>query len=630
MAPPTRPSHSVSAPPPPPRRRLRLTPGRVLLWLMKWSLVAGLWGGIILGGVLVWYAYQLPSLSTIGDLDRRPSVTLLSRDGEVFATFGHVYGEPVHLHDLPPALVHAVLSTEDRRFYEHHGIDFRGLGRALVNNARSGSISQGGSTITQQLAKNLFLSNERTFQRKLKEVVISLWLEYHLSKDDILTLYLNRVYFGLGTFGVDGAARRYFGKPARELDVLESAHLVGALKAPSRLNPLRNPESARRRAFEVIDNMVETGFLTPAQAQTVKSRPLQLPQQRTGAGTRFFADWVLDQIPGLIGYIDRDLTVRTTLDLRLQEAGQKLLQDTIAQNGLAHNVSQGALLVMGPRGDVRAMSGGMQYAFSQFNRATQSLRQPGSAFKPIVAAAALKAGWRPDSILDDAPVNYAGWQPKNFDGKFRGPVTLQQVMAESLNVPMVRLADSTGPGAVIQTARALGLTGRLQRNLSLALGTSEVNMLELCTAFARIAANGQNVSPFGIETIEDSYGGLLYERTSLPPVQTLPVSVAQDLQQMLTAAVDSPHGTGRNARLPWTAWGKTGTSQNFRDAWFIGHSRELTAAVWVGNDDNTPMDDVKGGTLPAAIWRGVMLAAFPSSASNPILTESPQAYPVNP
>jgi len=582
---------------------------------MKWTTVATLWAGILGGGVLVWYAYQLPSLSAISDLERRPSVTLLSRDGEVFATYGHVYGEAVTLDALPPYLVQAVLATEDRRFYEHHGIDLRGIARAAVNNIVLGRVAEGASTITQQLAKNLFLSHERTLQRKLKEVVIALWLEYHLSKDDILTLYLNRVYFGSGTYGVDAAARRYFNKPAARVTVLESAYLAGSLKAPSRLNPIINPKESRSRALAVIDNMAEAGFLTPREARLVKAAPMVLPSYGTGTGTRFFADWVLDQIPKLVGYIDRDLTVRTTLDLSLQENAQSVLRTVVESNGLSHNVSQGAMMAIDRQGAVRAMSGGIRYAFSQFNRATQAQRQPGSAFKPVVALAAIHKGWRPEDMLIDQPVNYGGWKPENFDNKFRGPVTFTQALSQSLNVPFVKLADRVGLGSVIQTGRALGLQSKLKRELALTLGISEVSLMELTTVYASIAADGQAIAPYGIETIEDSHGGMLYERSSGILGQVVAPEEAQLLQQML-ANVLMPGGTGHAARLPWTAWGKTGTSQNFRDAWFIGHTRGLTAGVWVGNDDNTPMEGVTGGTLPATIWRQVMLEAFANTAEN--------------
>jgi penicillin-binding protein 1A len=586
---------------------------RILFWALKWTTITTLWAGILIGGVLVWYAYQLPSLSAISDLERRPSVTLLSRDGEVFATFGHVYGEPVTLEYLPPYLIQAVLATEDRRFYEHHGIDLRGVARAAISNLVQGRVTEGASTITQQLAKNLFLSHERTMQRKLKEVVIALWLEYHLSKDDILTLYLNRVYFGSGTYGVDAAARRYFNKPATRVTVLESAYLAGALKAPSRLNPIVNPTQSRTRALSVIDNMAEAGFLTNREANIIKAAPVTLPTYGTGNGIRFFADWVMDQIPKLVGYIDRDLTVRTTIDLSLQEQAQATLRQVVEANGLSHNVSQGAFIAIDRQGALRAMSGGIQYAFSQFNRATQAQRQPGSAFKPVVALAAIRKGWRPDDMLIDQPVNYDGWKPQNFDHKFRGAVTFDQALAQSLNVPFVKLADQIGIGSVIQVGRALGIKAKLKRELALTLGISELSLMELTTAYATIAADGQAIAPYGIETIEDSRGGMLYERTSGTLGQVIAPADAQLLQQMLENVV-RPSGTGHAAQLPWSAWGKTGTSQDFRDAWFIGATRDLTAGVWVGNDDNTPMEGVTGGTLPASIWRKVMLEAFANSA----------------
>ena len=584
---------------------------RYTVTAMRWGINLALWAAIFIGGVLLWYGSQLPNIDVVYDLKRRPSVTMLAADGQVLTTFGTLYGETVEIKDLPPELIHAIVATEDRRFYEHGGLDFRGIARAAVTNITQGHLSQGGSSITQQLAKNLFLSNERTLTRKLKEAVFALWLEHNLSKEEILRLYLNRVYFGAGTFGVDAAAQRYFQRSSRELNVAESAMLIGLLKAPSKFNPLVNPERAERRKNEVLDNMQEAGYLSEQDLALAKQETINLAAGRTELGARFFADWVFDQIPQFAGYINEDIVVQTTLDRNAQSIAEATLKKHINQEGMAHNISQGSLLTLADTGAVLAMVGGTEYQYSQFNRATQALRQSGSSFKIFVALAALQAGWTPETTITDKPLNIDGWKPTNYDNKFRGEVTLKQTIVESLNVPAVQIAKQVGMSAVITMARKLGVTAPIRRDKSSALGTSEATLLDMTTAYSVLSADGQGVIPFGIERIQTRKGETLYERAGNGLGQVLDEAVVVQMKSMLQEVIESPMGTGKGARITHPAGGKTGTSQDFRDAWFIGYSQGITTGIWLGNDDNAPMDKVTGGSLPARIWKEYMGEILP-------------------
>ncbi len=583
---------------------------RRLLWQTgKWSLTLAIWGAVAFGVMLLWYGYQLPDLRSVYDFQKKPSVTLISADGQIFATYGDLYGAPVPLIDLPPHLVHAILDTEDRNFYHHPGVDITGIARAVVMNTIGNGGRQGGSTITQQLAKNLFLTNERTFQRKLKELVIALWLERKLTKEEILTLYLNRVYFGAGTYGLEAAADKYFQKSARTLNLPESAMLVGLLKAPSKFNPFINPDLANIRKNEVIDNMVENNHLSRAQAEQAKLAKIRLSPGMDNNSARFFADWVMDMIPRHIGYLTQDIVVQTTLDLKLQKLADAALKKQINSNSLEYNIAQGAMVSLSDTGAVIAMVGGIEYQFSQFNRVTQAMRQPGSTFKTFVALAALDAGWTPNSAVIDAPVNIKGWQPKNFDGKFRGEVTLQQMLVESLNVPAVRVAQSLGMSPVMRLATRLGIDTPIRNDLSSALGSSETTLLRMTQTYSVISAGGRSNTPYGIERITTRNGEELYQYRKPSTEQVLSGAVTADIDGMLRDVVSV--GTGRNARIPQGGSGKTGTSQNFKDAWFIGYIGGMTTGIWIGNDDGTPMERSTGGNVPARIWHDYMQAVMP-------------------
>lgn len=594
-------------------------------WLAaaKWTLVGAIWtffAGLIFVG---WLAYDLPDISELDNIERRPSVTLLAADGSMLASFGDLYGEPVRLSDLPSYLPQAVIATEDRRFYSHPGLDPIGILRAIYVNLREGRLVQGGSGITQQLAKNVFLTPERTIRRKGQEMLLALWLESRFTKDEILTLYLNRVYFGAGTYGVDAAARKFFGKPATQLTAYEAAMLAGILKAPSNYNPFSDPKAAARRAQLVLNNMVDAGYLTAMQARGILDSGSYSKPGRHGPTGRYFADWVLDQVTSYVGYSDRDLVVVTTLDPRLQRLAEAEVERLIAAEGQARGASQAALVCMDPDGAVRAMVGGRNYGTSQFNRAAQARRQPGSAFKLFAFLAGLEAGLTPDTTFVDAPISVNGWRPGNYEDKYYGKVTLREAFARSLNSVAVQVTQRVGPRRVVETAKRLGITSDLAANPSIALGTSEVSLVELTAAFGVFANDGYGVWPRGIEEIRDSKGEVLYRRSGSGPDRVVqPRQVAQMLD-LLSSVVS--WGTGRAADPGRPAAGKTGTSQDFRDGWFVGFTAELVTGVWVGNDDGKPMSKVSGGTLPAKLWGSYMAAALEDEPVRPLPVPTPAA-----
>ena len=598
-------------------KRRRLGSGRALALLAKWIATASVWGVVAAGGLVAWYATDLPDAEKALSVTRRPTVTLLAADGSRLAAFGDLYASPVRFDELPPDLTRAVLATEDRRFYDHFGVDPIAIARALIANLRAGRIVQGGSTITQQVAKNLFLTPERTLKRKVQEVLLALWLEHKFSKDQILTVYLNRAYLGSGVFGVEAAARRYFGTSAREVSLYQSAMLAGMLKAPSRYNPARHPDLAAARAARVLANMVDAGMLTAGEVRAaLRATASTAPRPAGRKRARHFADWVLDQVSSYVSPGDRDLTVVTTLDRRLQRLAETRLGEALAGPGAGAGVAEAALVAMAPGGAVRAMVGGRDYQASQFNRATQSLRQPGSAFKPFVYLAGLEAGLTPDARIADAPVAVGTWRPRNFGARYRGRVTVREALAQSINTVAVSIAERTGRGNVLAVARRLGLTGRLSPTPSLALGAFEVSLLELTAAYGTFANGGTGVWAYGINEIRDGHGRVLYRRSGSGPGRVVEPRHVAAMNDMLSAVISE--GTGRAAAILRPAAGKTGTSQNFRDAWFVGYTAELVAGVWMGNDDGLPMKGVTGGGLPARLWRGFMTAALDGVAPKPL------------
>ena len=576
--------------------------------LLYWCFVLAIWAGLALIGFVGYQASRLPPLATLVVPMRPPTVTMLGIDGKVIATRGDMGGVAVPLRALPPYLPQAVIAIEDRRFYYHFGLDPIGLARALYVNLTSRSVREGGSTLTQQLAKNLFLTQERTVSRKVQELILALWLERVYSKDQILELYLNRVYFGAGAYGVEPAAQRYFGKSARVVTLAEAAMLAGLVKSPSRLAPTRNPVAARERAEVVLTALVDAKFISDAMARTARGRPPAIVRNDGPGSTGYVADWVMDALDDYVGPLESDVTVQTTIDPALQTAAEKALAEELAKQGDRYGVTQGALVAIDPDGRVRALVGGRSYAESQFNRAIAAHRQPGSAFKPFVYLTALERGLTPESVREDAPIDVRGWRPENFSREYYGPVALSTALALSLNTVAVRLALEVGPRNVAATALRLGIASKLDPVPSLALGTSEVTPLELTAAFAPFANGGIGVIPHVIDRVRGPNGKILFARTanSLGRV-VLPAHVAM-MNRMLVETLAT--GTARRASLPgWTAAGKTGTSQDFRDAWFVGYTGRLVAGVWLGNDDGSPTKRASGSNLPVEIWSRFMRVA---------------------
>ena len=576
--------------------------------LIYWCLVLGIWAGIGVGGLVLYYGAQMPSASTWAIPDRPPNMKITAIDGSVIANRGSTGGEALALEEMSPYLPQAVIAIEDRRFYYHFGVDPLGLARALVNNL-TGRPIQGGSTITQQLAKNLFLSPERTFERKIQEVLLSFWLEHKFTKDQILAMYLNRVFFGSNAYGVEAASRRYFNKSARDANLGEAATLAGLLKAPSRLSPARDPKAAEARAQVVLGAMREEGYITDSDLKTAMSQPPANAKSYWSGAQHYAADMVVDEVKGLIGEPKTDVVVETTVDLRLEQAAEKALNDVLKKEGGKLNASQAALVSVDATGAIRALVGGRDYATSQFNRAVKAKRQPGSAFKPFVYAAALEAGARPNSVRNDAPVRIGNWTPENYDEKYRGEVTLASALAQSLNTVAAQLVMEVGPDNVISLAHRLGIESELQSNASIALGTSEVSLVELTSAYGAFMNGGYKATPHIVKRILDTEGKVLYEADYANPPRVLSEPVAATMNSMMNRVINE--GTGKAARLDgWQAAGKSGTTQSFRDALFVGYTSIMTTGIWFGNDDGTYMKKVTGGGLPAKAWKEYMTAAM--------------------
>src|SRR5215468_2509306 len=622
-------------PPPPPRERkprersakrrrsrsrARLSLGRSIYW----CLAPSLWAAIATVGLVVWVGAHLPPIQSLEIPKRPPTIEIVGVDGSVLAQRGEMAGANVSLKELPPYLPKAFIAIEDRRFYSHHGVDPWGILRAAVANVLHRGVSQGGSTLTQQLAKNLFLTQERTLARKLQEVELALWLERRHSKAEILELYLNRVYFGSGAYGVEAASQRYFGKPAKSITLPEAAMLAGLVKSPSRLAPNRNPEGAEKRAQTVLAAMAEAKFITEAQAQASIGHPA-ISVKPAGAGTvNYVADWIGEVLDDLVGQIEQSIVVETTIDPKLQSVAEAAIIDELAAKSVKFNVSQGALVAMGPDGAVRAMVGGRNYADSQYNRAVTAKRQPGSAFKPFVYLTAIEQGLMPDTVRLDAPLDLKGWKPENYSHEYLGQVTLTQALSMSLNTVAVRVGLEVGPKSVVRTAHRLGISSKLDANPSIALGTSEVSMIELVGAYAPLANGGLGVSPHVVTRIKTLDGKLLYARQPDQPSQVIEPRNVALMNVMMQETLIS--GTARKAEIPgWVAAGKTGTSQDFRDAWFIGYTANLVTGVWLGNDDNSPTKKATGGGLPVEVWtrfmrtahQGVPVVALPAAQSGP-------------
>jgi len=562
---------------------------------------------VITLGAYVGYCYlTMPDIKEAVARTRQPSTTITAENGNEIQAFGNVYSAVIMPDELPKYVSQAIVATEDRRFYQHFGFDAISFTRAMLTNLIHRRYVQGGSTITQQVAKNLFLTPQKNIKRKVQELLLAFWLEAKFSKDQILALYLNRVYLGNGTYGIESAANKYFQKSSYDLNLHEAAILAGMLKAPSRYNPIVSKERAEERARIVLDNMVGAGLINREQAARALTMRLGPEISDKVEGGKHFADWVYKGVNEILGERDEDVYVHTTLDQDLQEKAEKILNEAINANK-NRNVTQGAIVVMEKDGAVRAMVGGVNYGKSQFNRAVMAQRQPGSSFKTFVYLTALQKGYKPQDYIEDTSIAIGKWKPENIDKKYHGRVTLSEALQNSYNLATVDLAEKIGRRAIIANARKMGITTPITNDATLSLGSSAVTVLDMATAYATIANGGYGVFPYGILEIFSRSGYERYMREADNDRRILDAKTVREITAMLENVVNQ--GTGRRARLPYFAAGKTGTSQDFRDAWFVGFSKKYVCAVWVGNDDNSPMKGITGGTLPAEIWKKVMTAA---------------------
>ncbi|TPQ33162.1 penicillin-binding protein [Bradyrhizobium guangdongense] len=580
-----------------------------------------------LGGLVLLLALAIPAFRETADEDWLKksdlAVTFLDRYGNPIGSRGIKHNDSIPLEDFPDVLIKATLATEDRRFYDHFGIDIAGTARALVTNAQAGGVRQGGSSITQQLAKNLFLSNERTIERKVNEAFLAVWLETRLTKNEILKLYLDRAYMGGGTFGVDGAAHFYFNKSARDVTLSEAAMLAGLFKAPTKYAPHINLPAARARANVVLDNLVDAGFMTEGQVFGARRNPAFAVDRRDEASPNYYLDYAFEEMRKLVdtfpkSYTERVFVVRTAIDMNVQRAAEEAVENQLRQFGRDYHATQAATVVGDLDGGVRAMVGGRDYGASQFNRATDAYRQPGSSFKPYVYTTALLNGFKPTSIVVDGPVCIGNWCPQNYGHSYSGSVTLTQAITRSINVVPVKLSialgGKDGPKAgrakIVEVARRFGLKAPLPDTPSMPIGSDEVTVLEHAIAYATFPNRGRSVTPHSVLEVRTGAGDLVWrwDRDGPKPKQAIPASVASDMAGMMSHVVSE--GTARRAALDGipTA-GKTGTTNAYRDAWFVGYTGNFTCAVWYGNDDYSPTNRMTGGSLPAQTWHDIMVAA---------------------
>ncbi len=571
---------------------------------IKWLILIFVWLVLFLSIAVTWSLLNLPETESI-QISRQPSITFLDKQGRIIASYGDIYGQSIQYNDLPENLINAVIVTEDKRFFYHPGIDLKGIARAVYINIKAGRILQGGSTITQQLAKNLFLTPERSFTRKLHELILSFWLEMRFTKEQILSIYLNRVYLGSGTYGVQAASEKYFNKKVEELNLYESALIASLLKAPSKYNPIANEKLSKIRTSKVLENMLKDGLISPKDVDQAKINSNRYEKFTSAPkSTRYFVDWLLPRVKSYLGEIKEDLIVRTTLDVKLQKIAEDSVS-TITEN--YPSADQSALVALNINGGVIAMVGGRDYGDSQFNRVTQAQRQPGSAFKIFVYLAGLYYGYSPEDLMVDSEININGWSPKNYKKEYLGEIQLDQAFSKSINTIAVKLSEDIGRENVIKMAKSLGISSPILNSPSLALGTSEVNLLELTAAYDVLANNGNGVFVHGIRSIENTSGKVLFMRKGQGPGKILDGDVVETMTKMMELTIQS--GTGKNARISRPAAGKTGTSQSLRDAWFVGFTSDIVVGVWFGNDNDSPMENITGGTAPAILWKDFMSKA---------------------
>lgn len=578
------------------------------------ALITGLLTAALLWNALFAEMPDLPDKDALWNQSRQPSIAFIDASGDVIAVRGPDYGRVVRLKDLPPHVVNAFISIEDRKFNEHEGVDIPAIVRATLENIRAGHTVQGASTITQQLAKNLFLTTDQTLMRKAQEARLALDLESRLSKDEILELYLNRIYLGAGAYGVEAAARVYFGTDIRNVSLAQAAMLAAFPKAPSRFSSQAASPRVRARQRYVLSQMREAGFISKAEEEEAAEETLTLAPEQRDAFSGHALDYAADQVRLLIDHPPPDLVVTLTLDLDLQRAAESALTAGLER---AVGAREGAVLLADTDGAIRAMVGGRDYEDSKFNRAVQARRQPGSAFKMFVYAAALEAGLTPGTIRYDEPVRIGNWRPRNYDGGYRGPVTLSEALALSLNTVAAQLGVEVGVDKVAAIARRFGVKSKLGDYPSIALGSDETTLLDLVTGYGVLARGGREVSPYLVETIRNTRGETLYSRPPASEQRLYPMELTEDMNAMLSRVV--LRGTGRAAQTPgWQVAGKTGTSQDWRDAWFIGYSTRYVCGVWLGNDDDASMGRMTGGEGPARIFSAVMTRAHQGLTPEPL------------
>jgi penicillin-binding protein 1A len=598
--------------------RSRRSPLQALIY---WVLVLGVWGLIFLVAFFAVFAVDLPDTSRLYEVKRQPSVSFLDRSGALLAVRGSQYAPPVDLDKLPPYVPKAFVAIEDRWYYWHFGFNPWGIARSQIYNMRhkgEGGPLRGGSTITQQLARNLFLTPNQNYRRKAQELILAMWLEARFSKKQILELYLNRVYFGAGAYGIEAASQRYFGKPASQLTLGESALLAGIMKGPSRYSPVSSTDRAARRATMVLNEMVRANFISTAQRDEAIRTKVRVNPVLANQRAQYFTDWVDDQVRAIVGEPTEDLVVETTLDLPLQASAEQAVQRGVAA-AKAQGVEQGALISIDGEGRIRAYVGGTNYLQTQFDRATMARRQAGSAFKPFVYLTAMEAGRTPDTPVVDEPVKIGNWEPRNYTGQYLGPITLRTALAQSVNTVAARLANEVGTAAVAATARRLGITSPIQLDPSMALGAVEVSPLEMAQAYAPFANGGYLAKGYGIERIRTATGRVLYDHGVDRPTRSTVIAqpYLAEMITMMRGVISG--GTGTRAQVTgYDLAGKTGTTSDYRDAWFVGYTGGFVTAVWVGKDDNKPMRRVTGGAAPAGIWRDYMTAALPRLKVQPI------------
>ena len=578
---------------------------RFLGFLCKYAIIAAIWGGVLLAGVIFYYYHDLPNLEDMETANTKQVIEVCYSNGNKITTLGDLYANQITFNQIPGHLIDAVVATEDRKFFTHGGFDFFGIMRAAYVNYRADKIVQGGSTITQQLAKMMFLKPDRTIKRKVQELMLAWQLEQNFNKEQILTLYLNRAYFGSGNYGIASASRYYFSKVVSKLNLNESAMLAGLLKAPSKLSPNNNHRLAEKRATQVLENMVDAGYLNENNIDEIK-KPIVYKDDKLQR--LYFSDYIASQFPDYISNPDQAnknrFSIVTTLDEKLQKIVENEANDFVKNNDKKLDKSEVAIILMGQDGAILAMTGGKDYQKSQFNRAIYAKRQAGSAFKLFVYLTAIQNGFKPDDKMEDKKVSLGGWSPENYEKKYYGQVTLKQAFAKSLNSVAVQLTAKLDKKLIIKNALKMGIVSEVDnQDATLALGTAQVSLLELVNSYGAIASNGLAIMPYAVEKIsgasENKGGKVLYQKHTNEPYRIIEEKDVEAMKEMLREVVES--GTGKAANVAKNIYGKTGTSQNYRDAWFIGFDDKYVLGVWIGNDDNKPTNKITGGTLPAQL-----------------------------